>query len=875
MFETITEALKLLPKRKAAGQKAVPEDLRPPPIASNLVAQLPWGEPDDGVVFLRGGERVWYGVELTCPTGIQVSENYGRAMSEAIRVMLNQAVEMGEGGRLIVESLPAQEDMIRHFLQNQGKSEDRLIAEMERREQKDLYDARRRGEITATRYFLTCYVNVPKRHKSSPLNYDEYRAQMTLVRQRRTNMLNRLEALGLQPAVMSNAEVKRLMWRYLNGNLATAKPPMFTGKLDLRDIDPDRLRTDRTVSANTTRYQVAETEIGTQNPGFLTMGDRLVGAISIEKRPSSSQARMLDQIILGLVGEHYYIMVDFEHLRQGETRAKLDTAINELDGARDNSVLQAGASTAAKSLKAHEAMSNAEYRGHHFWQVGITTVYYAHDRQHLRELNERIRGLYSLMAGAHAFVSNEQLKKTFFDVMPFSAGLTRHRIGCQCMNLADLFPKTSAWLGTASPIMPLRNRHGSMTGINFQQGGTNFGVMVLGQSGGGKSVWNMNMLLTHVPLGYLAFVMDPKHDYDEAIYSLGGQVITIAPDAKLPDGRPVRINVFDPTPGELMPSASKVSYIIAILRVLEVVNTPEEKVIAEAALQQYFILQSRRTVVPGEEEPQNVYIGGRLRGFVEALSSLQRIGSEDLKSKPVFAQAKARMVGLLQSYVQGNGGILADFLDGETTVEITSKCVSFDVEIMLQTSDPVLRSLSVLIVGEFIFQQAARNPGGKIGIFEELGVLAGIPELAALVNRWFKTGRSMGMIPVGTSQEPRDFEKLGGLINNSAWIVMTQLGESEMKALQASAGLPEHMLALASTLRLQKGVYGEYLVMQKVTDGVHIGDVTQLWMTPEKLWTVTTDKAEKDIRAHATAQMGSRSEAILELASKTRARRAS
>ena len=872
-------------KRSGKQSGAKPAQVRKPPKAQkpdpverpfggkSLIEQLPWAEPDDGVVFLRGGERVWFGIEIQTATAAQVDFARAQALSEGIRVMLNQAIPMTEGGRLIVERVPAPAPFVDYFLQaQQVRTTDPLLHRIIEAEREDLSSARLRGEITTTRYFLTVYVNVPKRPKNLPLTEGEYRAQMALVRKRRTNLVSRLEGLGLNPAVMSNREIKWLIWRYLNGNMVTSAPPAFTSQLDLRDVDPDALRKDRAASTLTMRYQVAETEIGTQHPGYLTMGDRLVGAVSISKGGTSTGVHIIDNLLMSLQNKHFYVMVDFEHLQQGAVKAKLDTAVQELEGMAADPIMRAGQATVAKAERTREAIHEAEYLGKHFWRLGFTTVLYARTREELTEMLEKTRSEYALMAGAHAIISNEQLKRTFFDVMPFSRHLTIHRVSGHCANVADAFPKVSPWIGNEEPNIPLRNRHGGLTGLNLKKGGTNFGMMVLGQSGGGKSVWNMNLLLNMVPTGVRGFILDPKHDYEEATWSLGGQVIPISASTRLPDGRPVRINIFDPTPGEDQPGPEKTAFIIAVLRTLDLVPDREHQTVLEAALQQFYITKSRR--VPDPDRPgemREVYMGGRLRDFVQVLSTLSRIGDQGIHDKPHFLHVRDRLAALLQPYLAGQGGVLGEFLDGETTVHVNAPCVTFDVSRMYE--DPTLRALGILLVGEFMFQQAARTPGTKIGIFEELGVLAHIPELAQLVNRWFKTGRSLGMIPVGTSQEVRDFERLGGLINNSAWVVMAGLGAQELAKLQEVMGLSDKAVELASSVVLRPGVMGEYLVLQKIADGVHVGDVVQLWMSPEKLWTVTTHHEDKERRKEYTRRLGGRTEAILQLAGEVRARR--
>ena len=850
-----------------------PEKVGRPFANRNLVEQLPFAEPDDGVVFLRGGGKAWFGIEIDPATAVQV--DYGRAqnMSEAIRVMLNQVVPMGEGGRLIIERVPAMQRYVDYFLSGQqARIDEPLLNRIVAAEREDLMDARLKGQITVTRYFLTMYVTVPKRPKNVPLTLSEYKAQMTLVQKRRTALLNRLVALGLVASreVMSNREVKWLMWRYLNGNMVTAEPPTFTSQLDLRDLTPEDIK-DGAVAASTTRFQVAETEIGTNHPGYLTMGDRLVGIVSLSKGGSSTGVHIIDNLLGALQNKHFYVIVDFEHLMQGVERARLETAVEELEGAVNDSFLRAGAVTEAKASRAKEAIYDAELHGKHFWRLGFTTVLYAHTREELTEMVEQARSEYSMMHGAHAFISNEQLRSTFFDVMPFSRELTKHRVKGHCANVADAFPKISPWAGTPEPLIPLRNRHGGLTGLNLRKGGTNYGVMVIGQSGGGKSVWNMNVLLNTVPQGARAFILDPKKDYIETTLSLAGAVIPIAPNTRLPSGEIARINIFDPTPGEDQPGPQKIAYIIAVFRVLELVPDRAHQTVLEAALTQFFRLNSRTVPDPVTGEAREVYMGGTLSGFVRVLSNISRIGTEGIK--PEFVLIRDRLAALMQPFLAGGGGVLGDFLDGPTTVKADAPCVCFDIEQMFGSKDPTLMALGILLVGEFMYQMAAKTPGTKVGIFEELGVIAHIPELAELVNRWFKTGRSMGMIPIGTSQDIKDFDKLGGLINNSAWIVMTQLGDAEIAKLQDIMGLSDKVAELVGSLSMVPGVFGEYVVLQQLAEGERVGDVVQLWMSPEKLWTVTTKEEEKKRRMEYTQRFGSRSEAILQLAAEVRARR--
>ena len=854
------------PVQRPAKSKGIQRPLT----SKNLTQTLPFAEPDDGVVFLRGGEKVWFGIELSPGTSAQVDEGRARALSEAIRVMINQAIPMTEGGRLIIERVPAPRPYVDHFLGPSTASTSPLLSRIMEAEREDIHQARLRGEITTTRFFLTLYVTVPKRPKHLPLTERQYREQMDKVSKRRSSILARLQGIGLYPAVMSNRETKWLIWRYLNGNMVSATPPDFTSKLDLRDFSEQGLKHDRGQAPLTTRYQVAETEIGTSHPGYLTMGDRLINIISLEKGGGHTGETVIDQLLMAMQNRHFYVMVDFEHLRQGEMRAKLDSAVDDLEGASNDPTLRAGEATSARAQRVREAIHDAEYLGRHFWRLGITTVLYAKTREELTDMLEMTRSEYSMMSGAHAFISNEQLKRTFFDVMPFSSALTQHRVSGDCANVADMFPKIAPWLGTAAPQIALRNRHGGLTGLNLREGGTNFGVMVLGSSGGGKSVFNMNILLNMVPRKDRAFILDPKRDYHEATLSLGGSVIPINPDGRLEDGRPARINIFDPTPGEDQPSPEKTAYLIAVFRVLDLVPDVDHQTVLTAALQQFYMIRSRRVPDPDHPgETREVYMGGRLGQFVQILSTLSRNGTQGLS--PALITVRDRLSSLMQQYLAGGGGVLGDFLDCETTVNVHAPCVCFDTQKMYE--DPTMRSLGILMVGEYMFQQASRLPGGKIGIFEELGVLSHIPELAQLVNRWFKTGRSMGMIPIGTAQDTKDFARLGGLINNSAWVVLASVGGSEVDELTTLMNLSPKVAELAASLTLRPGVMGEYLILQKVADGIHVGDVGQLWMSPEKLWTVTTNHDEKERRTLYTQNYGSREEAILQLAAEVRSRR--
>ncbi|ADY27616.1 hypothetical protein Deipr_2499 (plasmid) [Deinococcus proteolyticus MRP] len=857
------------PKGKK-GEPTGPAALKRPFANRSLIETLPYAEPDDGVVFLREGERVWYGFEIEPVTSLEMSIGNAAQLSEAIRVMLNQGVPMEEGGRLIIERIKAPEQYLQHFMQHQAGSSDPLMSMIQKMEREDLALARERGQITTTRFFLTFYVRVPKKKKNIPLTEREFHAQKNTVNSRRTGLLQRLRRLGLRPKVMSNVEVKRLIWKYLNGNLAGSLPPAFSEQLDLRGLDA-RSMEDRSTAVQTARYQVAETELGTENPGYLTQGDRLIGCVSLTKGGNTTHPYLMNRLLENLRGDHFYIMVDFEHLKQGEQRSKIDTAINELDGAINNPVLNAGASSTSKLMRATEAMQEAEYRGKHFWRMGFTVVLYAKTRQELTSLLEQTHSEFSMISGAHAIISNEQLRRTYFNVMPFSDDLTYHRVSGYDLNVADTFPKYGPWTGAKNPLIPLRNRHGGLTGLNLKEGGSNYGVMVIGKSGGGKSVWNMNILLNMVPQGAKAFILDPKHDYDEVAYSLGGQVIPISPDARLPNGERARINIFDPTPGEDMPGPEKVSYIVAVFRSLDLITSRAHQTVIEAALQQFFNIRSKDIPDPGHPEGvRQVYIGGTLSDFVKTLSTLSRIGNDAIS--PELQIVKAELSALMQPYLAGGGSVLGDFLDGPTTVQVSSECVCFDVEKMYQND--TIKKLGILIVSEYIFQLATKTPGTKVGIFEELGVLADEPALAALVNRWFKTGRSMGLIPIGTSQEVKDFEKLGGVINNASWVIMTGLADEQLNVLQPLMGLSDRVAALAKSLTLDPGVMGEYLVINRTNgDEGAIGDVVQLYMSPEKNWTVTTRKEEKERRAEYTQRYGSRSEAILQLAHEQRTRR--
>lgn len=809
-----------------------------------------WGIKDGSVVTRTKGIET--AVEFTLPTAAQVTEAERENLKERIRAILVQAIPEKCRGRLIIECAPVrQSDMLQ--VDPDSIVENDLLRSMAKTATAANERRRQAGELTAFRYYLTIRLeNRQTRIKSVvPFVRSELDPLLYRAKQLRTQLVSMLNAGGFSARALSMQETFELIWRYHNPGLAAARAPNYKSTLSLPNVTTEQLKKDFSLLSNSMREQVAECDIDTTRIDSLIVGNRMVSTVSMYGRPDASEPGMPEHLLRRLAGRHFYYILDMEHLDQAQKNKELSSA------ARSSAV-----ATVDTSLGPPDAGNNARlnnltrviYRiaseGERVFKMGICIVLVARDKAELEVMQEIARTEMSMMGGMRAALGTVQNLPQYADnVSPMNGRTNEFLVEAFSSNVADYFPNAGPWKGSSKPVVTFRSRYGTLTGLNPSDGTTNYGTLVFGSAGSGKSFWCQNWVVSTASLGADVIIVDQKQDYLSLMTTMGGQFIPFAPGESV-NGQIVRYNAFELEEGQSEPDIGHKMFLLAFITSLLGTNEVSivDRSIITATIDQVYETNASRGTDGVIRQTQVVTLGM----FVRTLSNLNAVGNVTMRGNDELRAAATRLSVALQQFIGSTP--MGSFFDGPSTIDLSNRYLYFDIS-KIKSSESLTRTALLLIIRLIWNRAKTSNAAMKVALIEELGVLFNMPEAMEFVAELYKLGRAYGLWPVGASQEIGDMQKAKGLINNTSQFIIGKVGAEEAAQLVQVLGLNDAAHDLILSLSGEKGVYREFLALTATGSGV-TGDVIQYFPNAYEYWMFTSAPDDKARRAAAVEAFG-------------------
>ena len=812
----------------------------------------------DGVYFTRNGAAE-IGYQFHLPTALEVTAQVRDQIKHTQNVLLSQALPVGSRGRIIIENRDMPQADVQRMMHNPNVNEPLLQAII--KEDNDLLEKdRRSGHLKKTSFFLTVKIDrkVPKARSLSLRERDTIAAYANGYSER---LLHAMNAAGLETARMQTQDIADLIYRYRNPQFGDL-PNIYRGLVPTGKATVSGLQADATQDIASPRRQLTESSMDKSNPGYLVVGTRLVNVVNWSEAGEGTQAGMLEQLMSAMGGTDYMIMIDFVILDQ--TKAKSVLAY-QADGAQRSMQDLGGSGNSAISDEMEEALYAIKRSRSTVVKFGLSLVIYARTLEELNYATNRARSEIGQMGGGLARIGNVDNIRQFELLEPFNGLTNQYLFDGRAVNVAGLIPQVAAWAGTADPIVVFRNRWGGLTPINHGVDTNNAGMFIIGGAGSGKSNLNMTFLINLRALGARIYILDLKNDYDPTVEATEGEVIVIRPGAILPNGQPVRVNMFDLAPGEVMPSAKKRGMLMGMFKamLLESGGLKElDHSILNSAIEAAYT-NALRSLPIGNGQFEEHHTPIYLTGFVEMIRNLPKVSgtAPDATMRSAINMLAARL-GAFTGHAE-----LASFLDGPTTVNINNAVTSFDISAMKDETARALRRIGMILLIDLVWRDGLAHPELiKYAVFEELGAMAEIDEASSFVADIFKVGRTYRFYPTGISQEIEDIEHMKGIINNSALVMIGKVQASEAENIARVMRL--NQATLDNILSLGGGSnYREYVSLLYLSSNEVVGDVVQNYLTPLKHWMTTTDPTDKTRRARYTEKFGgNRMAAVMALA---------
>lgn len=810
-----------------------------------------WGVRDGVVITRQKGAEI--AVEFELPSAAEVTDATREQLAEAIRMIMVQAVPQRCRGRIIIESGPVTDAQMLRVAREDHLSND-LLAFLASEDARALEQSRVRGELTSLRYFFTIRLDTKQSRSLRPIPFMESDLQ-ALVRKGvavRKQLVNMLGAAGFPARELLGQEAFNLIWRWFNPGLAMGTPPMFKSMFRPPNVSLADLKKNFRIQSDTMRAQIASSEIDTSRFDALVVGDRLVQTINMLGPGDTTYPGMTERLLSRLSGHHFYLVIDLNHLYQPDIRKKLNNAARgAVVAATDASLGTPDVGNSAVLDNISNVLYQLTQSEEHVFEFGISLVLIARDRDELEHMKEIARTEVSMLGGARSAYGTVQNIPQYLDrLAPMNAQENDFMFNCFSVNVAHMVPLVGPWKGSSRPIAVFRSRWGSLTGLNPADGTQNYGTLIVGSAGSGKTFLTQGWVARTGALGAEFIIVDQKRDYKSFIDSLGedGQFIPFAP-GEFVDGQVVRYNAFELPEGEYEPDENHKIFLLGFITALlgEGDLGSIEKAIVTAAIEQVYI-----AAVTRDGQGQVRFTPVTLGKFVRTLKNLNAVGTESLRGNEEAQNTVKRLAMSLQTYIGDTP--MGTFLDGESTVRMNARYVYFDIAKI--RDQPELTRVALLLIIKQIWDRARAHPDRvKVAVIEEIGVLFKIQAALDFVAALYKLGRAYNLWPVGVTQEIADFQLGKGLINNTSQFIIGKVSAEEAGMITDVLGLNNAAHSLILSLGGEKGRYREFLVMVNKETGM-TGDVVRYYPNKVEYWMFTSAPDERARREQAVQAFG-------------------
>ncbi len=849
----------------------------------NLTEHLTYQGIHDGVVYTLGN-HLTLGVNLQLVSAAQATSDLRLQMRDRIMRAIQGSVPIGAVVRVYFDTRPATEHGLQRFMPGQaahrgsdGPHEPAITATPVVRRMRqanfDLLERMRRGRyISDSDAYVTVTLRAPGRAKKQKFTTEQLQPLTSHARQLRNRLCRQLTLGGMTATPMTTDDAWNRIMTYFNPAMAPQRKPPYLPLLDQADVrstsvlrvlkgKQGKQATLPTVA--TMRAQVACTDIDLDYDNCFMLGQHRVGIVSFLKPTRHTRPDSTEQIIQALAGTQSVFMIEYLVVDAPKIRADINAALNRQDEAARDPTLKAGReiySRIAKGTGLVQAMEDGQV----YTQMSMHVMIFGRTQAELDDRREAALGAFSNVAGCLPRVAtNATAIHLFLQNAPFSGVRSDYQVGAYYEHATDCIPKVGAWDGNPRGVLPLRARNGKVFSIS-PLGQRNAGVIVSGSSGSGKSVAISQLAAGLIDeFGAGLTILDPKQDYRALFMALqaADAIVSIAPEATLPDGRRVCINPFDLPRGVKQVTAEKLAYLFDLFQALRLFDgSGRRRSILDQAIRNFYIKHSTFTSDGGVDAYE--YDHGTLTDFQNVVKTLNTVGDQTIQDDPTLAREVADLANEILAYC-GNTPI-GTLLDGMTTVDTYSRYLYLDISGMM--SGEQMTALGALLGNELVWNRTQQQDGYNVVVVEEGGVARDVPSIVRLTNRLFMTGRSLNIIPILAVQNMDSAMAYRAVINNVSTRIILASQASERHDVANLFELNPAMRALHASLGSEPGRYAEMLVLQNAgANGALIGDVGQLWLSKEAYWISTSVQEEADYRAQVAAEYFGGDEALAAL----------
>ena len=379
-----------------------------------------------------------------------------------------------------------------------------------------------------------------------------------------------------------------------------------------------------------------------------------------------------------------------------------------------------------------------------------------------------------------------------------------------------LLPLFAEWKGTGTPHVNLISRNGQLMSFSMHDSGTNKNMLVCATSGGGKSFFTNELIMSYLSAGAKVWVIDVGRSYEKLCETIGGQFIHFGSDSN------VCVNPFPIVVSLDGHTSTRTKYLTErekhALQDDEIKDDGEEDALVGLI-----------SVMCAETEKLSSFQISKIKQTLSSLWSehdrhlLPGMIADKLKEDP---DQRIRDLGE-QMYAFTEKGLYGRFFNGENNIDLQNSLTVLELEELKSRTH-----LQKVILFQLIYQIQQEVYLGdrsrpKVVIIDESWdlIVNGGPEVQAFIEHAYRRFRKYGASVLLVSQSIMDMYKSpvgDAILDNTATIGLFRHKDEAVENLKSQKKLvmPDAAYNLLRTVHTSPPYYSEMFIKGETGIGV-------------------------------------------------------